>query len=123
MVEEEYKKINSCYQRLKELRGYIKEKDEKESQHLEKSNYCDELSNKIGQLQLICRELDEDITRKKTRMQEIKSTITFFTLKYLFRTKDKMIQQYISLEAKVQDLLNQKISMKKHHGMGTNLMS
>lgn len=98
VVQEEYGEIKSCYQKLKEIKGYLKDKSDKENQNREKSKYCEELVGQKEQLQVLYAELDDDFARCTSQMQELRNTLTFFRLRCLFQPKNKMIQQYKIIE-------------------------
>lgn len=88
-VQEEYGEINSCYQKLKEIKGYLKDKSDKENQYREKAKYCEELVGQKEQLQVLCAELDDDFARCTSQMQELRNTLTFFRLRCLLQPKNE----------------------------------
>lgn len=61
------------------------------------------------QLQALCTELENDFKRNATQMQDIRSTMAFFRLRYLLQPKNEMIQQYKLIETRRQDILKQKL--------------
>ena len=88
-VQAEYGEINACYQKLKEINGYLKDQHDQENRYIENAKYCEELVGQKEELQVLCAELDDDFARCTSQMQEIRNILTFFRLRCLLQPKNR----------------------------------
>ncbi len=107
-VRDEYGEVNSCYKKMKEVKGYLKDKAEKENQYKIQSERCGEFVKQKEQQQILYTELENDFVRNTSKMGEIRNTLAFFRLRYLLQSKNEMIQQFKLIEENQQNVLKQK---------------
>ncbi|MGC4018557.1 MAG: ATP-binding protein [Muricomes sp.] len=111
-VEEKYEELEECYQRLADIRNLSKEKKKIETEYEKQINTYTQLSGRKGECDKEFLELNRLLEKYSIQKQEIQEHTAFFTIKYFFKAKHELIQQYKCIEEDIVNVLKQKLVVR-----------